>query len=371
MSKREDRKVRNAEVYDYLFERANEKKERANYSKSEKLTLDTAKSVVFLDEFEKIITKTFKGKLPTGKTPSKSKGKVQRVVNLLLSDVHYGSNTDAREVKIAYGPVEEARRTARVCIEVANYKRQYRNETSLNLFLAGDMIDGCLHDEKAGAPVAEQCAAAMSILVQAVAYLAKEFPNGVNIHCATGNHGRRKERHHDRAVQQKFDSLETIIYTGIKLAFRDGKNVTVNIPYTPYIDCKVFNKRMFISHGDSVFKIGYPSSNINVKSIKDQVNAINAAEGRKNQEYDVFAFGHVHVGSMVHLPGGATLITNGALLNPDAFAESIGIFNSTAGQYLWESVQDHAVGDSRFIQVSEKDDKDRSLDAIIKPYTGL
>lgn len=369
MSKSEYKKQLNKELSDYLLERAQEQKEKENNRKAEKVTLGAAGQIVFMKEFERLCAKVFKGKVAVNKAPPKSKSTVKRIVNLLLSDTHYGSNTDGREVKIAYGPVEEARRTAKVILETCNYKRQYRKETSLNLFLGGDMINGSLHDPRDGAPVAEQCTAALGILVQAIAYLSKEFPS-VNVFCCSGNHGRRKDRHHQRAVNQKFDSLETILYSAVKIAFRDCKNVAVHIPYTPYITYQAFDKRGFVSHGDSVFSIGYPGSSINVKSIKNQINTINAAAGRKGAEFDLFAFGHVHTGSVVHTAG-STMITNGALPPPDAYAESIGIFDSSAGQYLWESVPGHIFGDSRYIKVSEKDDRDASLDKIIKPYSGL
>jgi hypothetical protein len=36
---------------------------------------------------------------------------------------------------------------------------------------------------------------------------------------------------------------------------------------------------------------------------------------------------------------------------------------------MWESVPGRVVGDSRFVCVDETNDKDKSLDKIIKPFT--
>jgi hypothetical protein len=74
---------------------------------------------------------------------------------------------------------------------------------------------------------------------------------------------------------------------------------------------------------------------------------------------------------MTHLPGGTIVITNGCLLPPDAYAESIGIFDTACGQWMFESVAGHMVGDARFITVGEHNDKDASLDDIIAPFQGL
>ena len=82
----------------------------------------------------------------------------------------------------------------------------------------------------------------------------------------------------------------------------------------------------------------------------------------------MFIVGHVHVASTTHLSNGATMLTNGAMVPVDEYAVSIGMMESSCGQYLFESVEDHIFGDSRFIKVSEEQDKDASLDTIISPW---
>jgi hypothetical protein len=103
-------------------------------------------------------------------------------------------------------------------------------------------------------------------------------------------------------------------------------------------------------------------------SISRQTNAINNARASKGEKpYGVFCVGHLHCGTLVHLPGG-TLIINGALIPPDGYAMSIGILNSNCGQWLFESTSGHAIGDSRFMEVDVHTDADKSLDKIIKPF---
>lgn len=368
---KEYREERNQELTDYLIERALQQKDKNKKSKAEKITLGAAKQAVFLEEFENLANKVFKGKISTGKAPAKSQKKVDRVLNLIVSDTHFGSDLDPNEVSHAYGPVEEARRMAKVALETANYKRQYRDTTRLNLFLLGDLIQGHLHDPRDGAPLAHQISRAMHILINMIDFLSKEFPMGITVRCTSGNHGRRTDRHKQRATLQKFDSNETPIYVAIKAAFRASKNVTVEIPSKPYIDYEVFGMRGFMSHGDTVFRVPFAGNSINTKSIRDQINTLNSSEAKKRKKnYDLFAFGHVHTSAMVRLPG-AIMITNSALVPSDSFAESIGIFETVCGQQLFESVAGYIVGDSRFIIVDEKDDKDARLDKIIKPYQGF
>lgn len=301
----------------------------------------------------------------------KSKGKFKRMVTLVLSDLHIGS--DIRKVEtghLDFGRVEESRRLAKVIQETMDYKIQYRNETELNVLLLGDLIQGNLgHDDRDGAPVAEQVNRCIYLLSQGLGQLVSAYPK-ITVFCNTGNHGRNIARHPNRAVQQKWDSYETIIAFALKQIFINHKNIKFEIPLTPYAIVPLFNKKMFITHGDTVLKIGYPGTSIKTGSIEAQINKINATLP-DSEEYSVFVAGHVHTASITHMSNGAVLITNGALVPSDEFAVSIGLMESTCGQYLFESVEDYPIGDCRLIKLTSKDDNNNELDKIIKPFTGF
>jgi hypothetical protein len=68
------------------------------------------------------------------------------------------------------------------------------------------------------------------------------------------------------------------------------------------------------------------------------------------------------------LNNGATFVTNGALVPANAYAQSLGILRSNCSQTLFESTADHVLGDVRFISVGPEQDKDGSLDQIIRPF---
>lgn len=310
-------------------------------------------------------------KLPSFK-PYKSVGnkKISRALNVVLSDLHFGSDISKEETGgLDFGKTEEARRFARIVKEVISYKPQYRNETELNVILLGDLIQNQLHDQRDGAPLAEQICRAIHLISQALMHFSNHFPK-VIIHSNSGNHARNTTRHHSRAVNQKWDSFETVIAFALKDAFKNIKNIEFKIPLTPFVSYEVFGKKIFATHGDSVLKPGFPGKGISTGSLENQINKINATLN-DNDEYSVFIVGHVHTNSITNLANGATMITNGALVPSDEFAVSIGLLENSCGQFIFESVKDYPVGDMRFVRVSQKDDQDKELDSIIKKFSGL
>lgn len=302
--------------------------------------------------------------------PYVSKTKTERALNIVISDIHIGSDVKSEETGVDnYGKIEESRRLAAVVKEVIDYKHQYRAETELNVLLIGDLIQNQLHDDRDGAPLAEQIIRAIHLLSQALLQFSANFKK-VNVHCVSGNHGRSMARHKSRAVNQKWDSHETVIAYALKTALKPQKNVTFYIPKTPYGAYEVFGQKVLYTHGDTFINPGYVGSVINTKSLEGQINKINASLN-DNKEYKVFVMGHLHIASQTYLSNGATLITNGALISPDEYAVSIGVTESQIGQMLFESTPNYAVGDVRYIRVGSKEDKDKSLDSIITPWTNL
>jgi hypothetical protein len=371
--KSEEKKSRESDVVEYLRERAREMDNGDTAYKNRKTVVSASRESLFLQQFQDAIKSVFDTKLANPKAAklAKSKNKTERILNLIISDTHYGSALDPREVGHRYGSLEEARRTAAICRTVAQYKEHYRNETELYVHVLGDIIQGQLHDMRDGLPLAEQVASAIRILAQAMRFFSVQFPRGVTFFCTPGNHGRNKARHHDRAVNQRHDSIETMVFLALKEVAAFLPNVKVQIGYEPKYDFELFDNIGFATHGDSVISPGYPGKSINVGSLKTQINDINNARTVNGKEpYRLFIMGHVHIGTMTHLPGGAVVITNGCLIPPDAYANSIGIFETACGQWMWESVKGHMIGDARFIEVGFDTDKDSSLDSIIKPFTG-
>lgn len=369
-SKVQERIERDERISDDLRAAATEVQEKHGISRNRALAITQARDQLFFDQLDAAFKRVFAGKVTArAYVPKKKKAEPGRVLNTLWSDMHFHSLLDPREVPLQYGPTEEARRLGAICAQIAEYKRQYRDETELAINIAGDIIQGQLHDKRDGAPLAEQVAAAVHLLLQAILYLSTEF-KAVTVRCTPGNHGRNTARHPDRATLQKWDSIETMIYFALKVATQSMKNVSVELGYRPYYIYEAFKQRAFITHGDNTLNPGYPGRTIDVAGVRKQINEFNAARG-EDEKVTLFAVGHVHVGSITHLPNGTIFMSNGALIPADAYAQSIGAHDTACGQWLWESVPGHIVGDHRFMVVDEYTDKDKSLEKIIEPFSGF
>lgn len=371
MTKRERRLQGDATVMSYLNERVQDERDDFEVLKGRRTTIAMARERVFLDDLEGVLKKVF-GKgvaAPSGYAKKTvDTGSKKRIVNIALSDLHYHSLLDPREVPFEYGPLEEARRTAQIVQEVCEYKPQYRDDSELFVHVFGDIIQGDIHDPRDAATITEQFGAATYLLTQAVTIWSSAFKR-VTVRCVPGNHGRNKRRHPERATTQKWDSFENMIYFALKMAVATLPNVKVEIPYAPYYTYQAFDKQGFVTHGDTVLDAGFPSSTIDIKKIRNAINELNAANDEK--ESDFFLIGHVHCGAIVEIPSGPTFMSNGCLVPPDGYAVSRGILKQKCGQQLWESVKGHICGDRRFLNVGEETDKDGSLDKIIRPYTGF
>lgn len=336
-----------------------------NNKKNRKLT-STVSALEFLERFSE---NTFKGRVKPHHPPKTVK-RIDRALNLVLSDLHFGADIKAIETGfLDYGPTQEARRLAMVVKQTVEYKPQYRDSTVLNISLLGDIIQHKLHDAQDAAPVSEQVCRAIHLLTQAFAQLAENFPKVV-IHCATGNHGRDLNRHKERAASGKWDSLETVVYYSVKNALSAYKNIVFNIPKTPFVMYEVLGHKIFATHGDGVINPGNPGKALNIARLEQQINKINASL-KDQEEVKVAIVGHTHCASVSQLSSGAIMVTNGALPPVDPFAVSLGILENNASQTLFESVMDHPVGDIRFIRVGAKEDNDNTLDNIISPWEEL
>lgn len=300
----------------------------------------------------------------------KSKGVSKRTVVAHLSDLHYGLIIDNKEVdNNSFNWLVASRRTAQVFQQIVEYKTQHRQNSDLVILLNGDILHGLLHDVVAIDPLSTQFVGAMHILTQGISYAATQYSK-VEVVCTSGNHGRNPLRHPGRATSQKWDSFETMLYKAIELATsKVHKNVKFTIPKTIFCDVQLHGHRLFVSHGDTGFKLGNPGKSINTKGIVEQINTINAAI-KTGKQYNAFFFGHLHTAMHMEVDSGVHLMMNGCLGGVDAYANSIGIYDNPAVQTIFECTPQHVVGDVRFIELKGSEN-DTALDAIISPFEGI
>jgi hypothetical protein len=328
------------------------------------VSLGHAREMLFLQRFEHIAAKAFQGKItPQGYATKRSAKPTKRICTLHLSDLHVGATIDGAEFPEGFDFHNASRRLARLALEAADFKRQYRDHTTLHLLLNGDVIEGLLgHDQADGAPLSEQCVAFTRFAADVIAYLAAAFPQ-VHVFCETGNHGRNKLRHEGRATNQKWDSTETVLYKFLERLFRDVGNVRFSIPKSQEIVIPLFDKHMLMTHGDTALKLGPPDTKAELYEA-----ALNRMNGNLTYgaHIDLLTIGHYHTPRHMIFKRGEAVV-NGALVPPNGFARAMGA-ETPCGQWIWESVPGHAFGDARYLRVGPKDDADASLDAVVAPF---
>lgn len=359
----------NEELRELVIQKAVEQKELDKRLVNRRAAVSAGRDMMWMEELELTLKKVFRPGYATPKPyAGKKKKYTERLDHVVISDTHFQTLIDPRECPIEYGAIQESRRFGKVVAEVGDYKRQYRAETKLRVKLLGDLFQNQLHDAREGAPLTLQFAATLHYLTQAVMFWASEFP-AVDVYCVPGNHGRNKARHFDRAIQQKWDAIETMIYVSLRGAIQAARlnNVKFHIGMRPYIIEEVFDKKAFWTHGDTVLKPGYPGNSIDVRGLYQQICRWNAARHIEGP-FSLFGVGHVHFGSITNMPGEITMLTNGCLVPPDPHSLSIGAPDVTCGQYLFESVRGHICGDQRFINVDDADDV-KEYNRIVSPFS--
>lgn len=364
-------KKEDAQFMAFLQERGSDIQDKFLDGRTRNFVNAAAREQFFLDRLESVIGK-FEKKYYPGKlwTPKKNVHP-ELALNVNLSDLHYGAALDGREVPLAYGHTEEARRTAAVALWIAHHRTlKDRQQMKLVLNIIGDIIQNQLHDMRDGDPLTEQFAAAVHLLTQLIVFVSAAGYQDVLVNFTPGNHGRNTARHKDRATNQKWDAIETMIYYAISKAVAHLPNVKVNLPYRPFVTYKVFDHNIFATHGDTVIKPGFPNQSINVADVRKQVNEINA-KLTHDDRYKVFIVGHVHVASKTKLPNGVYFLSNGCLIPTDSYAQSIGIMDTSTCQTAFESTPKFPVGYHCEIDVTEAHDKDKALDRIIQPFRSL
>jgi len=340
-----------------------------------KLERDLGKEVFLKEEIIKLLKESLKKnpiKFHKVVKKAKKKKKKKRAIVAQFSDSHFGCDVSETEV----GKVNSwnweiaARRLALYVEQIADYKPHYRKDTKLYFCINGDILSGVIHKQEWFANlITTQISGALRLLIQALTFLAQHFDE-IEVVCTSGNHARMVHKKSvDRATVHKWDSYETILYVALKEALASHlPNIKFNIPETPYAIFKILGHTYFQTHGDTVINTGNPGNSINMKAISGQINGINASL-MGDDHADAVLVGHMHTPTIQLLDSGCYFVMNGCLIGSEPFAQSIGIFGNNPTQVMFETTEEHAIGDMRYVKVSVAD-KQKRLDKIIEPFKG-
>ena len=331
--------------------------------RNNKETKADTEEALFVKELETALTKILKSYGPVVPIPLGGARPIPGnfTTSLVLSDLHFGSCFTEGTVQQPYGRKEESRRLAKVIQQTI---ARGRGADKLVLHLLGDLIPNVIHDSD-GDTLADQCCSVIHYIVQAVALLSVEFP-AVEVHCAVGNHDRWPHQH-TRIMRNKFDSLGSVIYYGIKQAVRNLPNVSINLYKTPFYKIPIRGHQVLCTHGDTMLDPGNPGEAIKIGSMEKQL----ARLSELTHDVKLVAVGHVHVPAFTVLSNGAVFITNGTTMPTDQYANSLGYLSNNAGQWMWKSTDEEVWASSSLLRVGQHDDEDESLDKIINPYKTL
>jgi hypothetical protein len=327
-------------------------------------SIAAARELLLARQFEQIAERVRWPVTPLGYAAKSPRVHVpDRIVVAMLSDLHFGATLPGYENPEAFDFDAATRRLARVIAEVADYKPQYRDQSSLVLCVAGDVIEGLLGwNDSDNAPLAEQAVAFCRALVAAVQYCASAYRR-VRVVCEPGNHGRNKLKHPGRATSSKWDGFETILYKLAADQCRPLPNVSWDIPKAPSVLIPLFDQTMLLTHGDTEHKLGAPGSKS--ATWEAEVDRING-KNRYGKHVDLFAAGHFHEPRIMIFKD-CVCVSNGALVPANGHARAFGA-DTACGQWIWEATPGYPFGDSRYIRVGPKDDADMSLDAVIPRF---
>jgi hypothetical protein len=284
-----------------------------------------------------------------------------RVVTLMLSDTHYGTDLTATDHLRPYSNVEECRATAKVIANLLDYKTDHRDKTTVHLWIGGDLFAGLLgHDDRSLPELQVQMLRAASVLVQGVSLVAAEFPKLI-VTVDWGNHGRDTLRHKSRADNYKWLNWELITMFLVRTQCQKLRNVSWHLHRRAYGFTKLFGWQFFTTHGDTIL-----SKKPGSQGFARQLASINSSPYYQGRNH-VALLGHWHSGETFQVDH-TRVFVNGALIPPDGFSESHG-FLAGAGQWIFETTEKHAVGDTRFVEVTPKDYLDTGFDGLIEPWS--
>jgi hypothetical protein len=124
-----------------------------------------------------------------------------------------------------------------------------------------------------------------------------------------------------------------------------------------------------VTHGDTEIKLGDPDTNSTDNArILDRINSIGLYKHPNGLpvHFAGWTFGHFHKAR--YQPRAPRVLWNAALVPPNGYARSAGYIGEPQGQWLWEAVEGHPIGDVRFVEVGTAQDHDERLGTIIKPF---
>ena len=148
-------------------------------------------------------------------------------------------------------------------IDLVELRRNFVQVPHLVVPMLGDMISGDIHEELARTNI-DNCMNQMIrgayMISQALMRLAEHFED-VYVPCVVGNHGRMTVRVPGKDRNMDWDYM---LYQWVAAYCKNQKNITFNLPKSPFTVFEAAGHNVLIMHGDSVPGGGASASMIGV-----------------------------------------------------------------------------------------------------------
>lgn len=352
------------ELGSYVARLAEQERRFRNRRLARTVSLHVAHEALHLRLFKQACGEYLNGRVePSGYALRAPDYEVKRSAILHLSDLHLGASLSPKDNPRPHGAVEEARALEFVTRQLLDFKPQYRETTEAVLIFNGDLIEGKLqHSLLTGDPLVEQKVIFWRHARRMVQLVAAAYKK-VRVVFRPGNHGRDTVVHPGRATSSKWDGHEWEMGYALMCMCDGLRNVEWDLGLMPYAIVDLYGSKLLVSHADTEPKIGDPDS-------KAKENAASLDRLNSTLEYgctfDAACFGHYHKGR--YIPGRVKQLFNAALIPSNGHARSSGYVGEPLGQWLWEAVEGHPVGDVRFLEVTPSVLRDEKLGTLLRPF---
>ncbi len=254
--------------------------------------------------------------------PKKKKGRPNMIIELLLSDLHYGKKTDKFDHATAEKRMAEL---GHVVLSELKRKADHYNISEVVVALLGDILENSLMHKSESLKGCEfsnsqQVVAAIRSIWKHILLPLGMSGHKITVMCVPGNH--------DRPEQTKtyetpgLEYLTYIIYSVLDDMTRlhKFKNITFNIATGPYLQHQIFTDKVIYEHFDLV--------KANTRK------AMDAMFSKRQKQLGILA--QFYRGGHYHEPtiyGRGEIIVNGGLPGADGYSDGLG-FTAESSQVI-------------------------------------
>lgn len=288
-----------------------------------------------------------------------------KAIVAFISDTHFGLDISADETGVnKYNWTVAGRRMALFASKILETAKE-RGIHRLELCIGGDIAQGIVYtNDKGTHAVVTQILGSAHILINFIEFLASHFQK-INVHCTPDNHMRLPSKGRDGLISQKWDSFATLLHIIMAKHFRAMSRVVFNVPLTPYTLFRVFDHVFFLTHGDTVLDIPYPSKVFPIEKINTE--KIKLMHSGISDKIDAILIGHLHNPLCMPLNSGGMLIVNGTASGTDNYAISKGYLYNNPTQIFF-IVDKHNPHESLHVTPLKSADNDKNYDSIIPSF---